>query len=142
MLYLGNLINSMALLSKARCCCRAIKTVSYLLPNASSSSSSSSKWATQNVTGVGYSRVTLTWGITRLQKICTEPYLFPVFAGGSSIVGNGSGSSRLSSAVHEQRLPARASSCVSIDVRFTGPSLLQSTKKSLQLWQVIFPPNV
>ena len=33
--------------------------------------------ATQNVTGVGYSRVTLTWGITRLQKICTEPYVFP-----------------------------------------------------------------
>ena len=25
------------------------------------------------MTGVGYSRVTLTWGITRLQKICTEP---------------------------------------------------------------------
>ena len=35
--------------------------------------------ATQNVTGVGYSRVTLIWGITRLQKICTEPYLFSYF---------------------------------------------------------------
>ena len=58
----------------------------------------------QDVTVVGYFHVTLTWGITRLQKICTEPYLFPVFAGGSSsIVGNGSGSSRLSSAVHEQQ---------------------------------------
>ena len=45
----------------------------------------------QDVTGVGYFHVTLTWGITRLQKICTEPHLFPVFAGGSSsIVGNGS----------------------------------------------------
>ena len=36
----------------------------------------------QDVTGVGYFHVTLTWGITRLQKICTEPHLFPVFAGG------------------------------------------------------------
>ena len=36
-------------------------------------------WPLQDVTGVGYFHVTLTWGITRLQKICTEPYLFPVF---------------------------------------------------------------
>ena len=59
--------------------------------------------ALQILTGVGYLRVTLTWGTTRLQKICTEPYVFSFFAGGSSsIVGNGSGSSRSTSAVHEQ----------------------------------------
>ena len=74
--------------------------------------------------------MTLTWGTTRLQKICTEPYLFPVFAGGSSsIVGNGSGSSRLSSAVHEQQPSARVSSCVSIDVCFTGASAATIDKK-------------
>ena len=99
--------------------------------------------ASQIMIGVGYFRVTLTWGTTRLQKICTEPYVFSFFAGGSSsIVGNGSGSSRLSSAVHEQRLPARASSCVSIDVRFTGPSLLQSTKKHSSVEASYFSPIV
>ena len=60
-------------------------------------------WGLQDVTGVGYLRVTLTWGITRLQKICTEPYVFSFFAGGSSsIVGNGSGSSKCGAARSER----------------------------------------
>ena len=71
--------------------------------------------ALQILTGVGYFCVTLTLGTTRLQKICSGYQL------------------------HEQWLPARASSCVSIDVSFTGPPhRCYNRQKTLVSWGKFF----